>query len=161
MTNINLRPDAETGTTTLGNVVEDAYSLNVKMEQAIIRVVNENGGFVRATPDCEPMFGYVYNHESERIEECKILALTTLIDNNSLSVLFGNDYDLYLLESTTNDEILESEEWYPALSLWSDVLANATLLNICEKLEEHIEYMLDVEDEDVEDEDIEDEDIDE
>ena len=137
--------NAETGTTTLGNVVEEAYSLNVKMEQAIIKVVNENGGFVRATPDCETMFGYVYNDESERIEERNILALTTLKENNRLSILFGNDYDLYMLDSITKDKILESEEWY-VLGFWSDVLANATLLSICEELEEHIDYMLDVED---------------
>lgn len=145
MEELIVRPDAETGTTTLGNVVEEAYSLNVKMEQAIIKVVNENGGFVRATPDCEPIYGYVYNDESKRIEEYKILALTTLKENNRLSILFGNDYDLYMLDSITKDKILESEEWY-VLGFWSDVLANATLLSICEKLEEHIDYMLDVED---------------
>ena len=145
MEELILRPDAETGTETLGNVVEEAYSLNVKMEQAIIKVVNENGGFVRATPDCETMFGYVYNDESERIEERNILALTTLKENNRLSILFGNDYDLYMLDSITKDKILESEEWY-VLGFWSDVLANATLLSICEELEEHIDYMLEVED---------------
>lgn len=138
--------NAETGTTTLGNVVEEAYSLNVKMEQAIIKVVNENGGFVRTTPDCEPIYGYVYNDESERIEEYKILALTTLKDNNRLSILFGNDYDMYMLDSITKDKLLERKEWYLALDFWGDVLANATLLSICENLEEHIDYMLDVED---------------
>ena len=145
MNNNLTNQNAETGTTTLGIVVEEAYSLNVKMEQAIIKVVNENGGFVRATPDCETMFGYVYNDESERIEERNILALTTLKENNRLSILFGNDYDLYMLDSITKDKILESEEWY-VLGFWSDVLANATLLSICEELEEHIDYMLDVED---------------
>ena len=138
--------NAETGTTTLGNMVEEAYSLNVKMEQAIIKVVNENGGFVRATPDCEPIYGYVYNDESERIEEYKILALTTLKDNNRLSILFGNDYDMYMLDSITKDKLLERKEWYLALDFWGDVLANATLLIICENLEEHIDYMLAVED---------------
>ena len=138
--------NAETGTTTLGNMVEEAYSLNVKMEQAIIKVVNENGGFVRATPDCEPIYGYVYNDESERIEEYKILALTTLKDNNRLSILFGNDYDMYMLDSITKDKLLERKEWYLALDFWGDVLANATLLSICENLEEHIDYMLAVED---------------
>ena len=138
--------NAETGTTTLGNVVEEAYSLNVKMEQAIIKVVNENGGFVRTTPDCDTMFGYVYDDVSERIEERRILALTTLKENNRLSILFGNDYDMYMLDSITKDKILESKEWYLVLGFWSDVLTNATLLNICEKLEEHIDYMLEVED---------------
>ena len=39
------RPDAETGTTTaLDNLVSEVNSLNEKMEQAIIRVVKENGG---------------------------------------------------------------------------------------------------------------------
>ena len=98
--------NAETGTTTLGNVVEEAYSLNVKMEQAIIKVVNENGGFVRATPDCETMFGYVYDDESKRIEERRILALTTLKENNRLCILLGNDYDMYMLDGITKDKIL-------------------------------------------------------
>jgi hypothetical protein len=138
--------NAETGTTTLGNVVEEAYSLNVKMEQAIIKVVNENGGFVRTTPNCEPIYGYVYNDESERIEEYRILALTTLKDNNRLSILFGDDYDMYMLDSITKDKLLERKEWYLALDAWGDVLINATLLSICENLEEHIDYMLAVED---------------
>jgi hypothetical protein len=51
-----------------------------------------------------------------------------------------------MLDSITKDKLLERKEWYLALDFWGDVLANATLLSICENLEEHIDYMLAVED---------------
>lgn len=134
-------PDAETGTTTaLDNLVSEVNSLNEKMEQAIIRVVKENGGFVRTTPDCDTMFGYVYNEEIGRYEERKILALTT--EDNELIILFGEEYET--LDGMTNDEILESEEWYTVMG--GLVFENSTLVYICQTLEEHIDYMLNVED---------------
>ena len=141
--------NAETGTPTLRNVVEDAYSLNDKMEQAIIKVVNENGGLVRTdNEDCQRIYGLVEDEESGRYEECQILAITTLKYDNELSVLFGNVYDKYMLDGMTNDEILEcTGRWY--LARGGFVLVNATLLSICENLEEHIDHMLDVEDEDI------------
>jgi hypothetical protein len=44
----------------------------------------------------------------------------------------------------TNDDILECDEWEPVMA--GMVIANATLLDICEKLEEYIDYMLNDED---------------
>ena len=44
----------------------------------------------------------------------------------------------------TNDEILESEEWYTVMG--GMVFENSTLVYICQTLEEHIDYMLNVED---------------
>lgn len=133
----NQNPDAETGTTTaLENLLKEANSLNEKIEQAIIKVVKENGGLVRTdtTENSIPICGYVFNEESGHYEEWKILALTTFEDN-ALSILIGEDYEI--LGDMTNDEILESSEWYGVTE--GLVFAAPTLACICEFLEEHLD----------------------
>jgi hypothetical protein len=132
----NQNPDAETGTTTaLENLLKEANSLNEKIEQAIIKVVKENGGLVRTdtTENSIPICGYVFNEESGHYEEWKILALTTFEDN-ALSILIGEDYEI--LGDMTNDKILESSEWYGVTE--GLVFAAPTLACICEFLEEYI-----------------------
>lgn len=137
------RPDAETGTTTaLDNLVSEVNSLNDKMKQAIIKIVKENGGLVRTDdPKCDPIYGFIFNEEIAQYEDRKIIAIATYEDNE-LSILFGAEYET--LDGMTNDEILESEEWEPVM--YGMVIANATLLDICEKLEEYIDNMLNDED---------------
>ena len=146
MVELIVRPDAETGSTTaLSNLKREALSLNDKMEQAIIKIVKENGGLVRTdnTEDCDTIYGYVFNEGIDTYEERKILALATCEDNE-LSILLGEEY--ITLDGMTNDEILECEEWDTVMG--GLVLANATLLNICEILEEYIDNMLNDEDSD-------------
>ena len=137
------RPDAETGSTTaLDNLVSEVNSLNKKMKQAIIRVVKENGGLVRTdNPKCDPIYGFIFNEEFDQYEDRKIIAIATCEDND-LSILFGSKY--ITLDGMTNDDILECDEWEPVMA--GMVIANATLLDICEKLEEYIDNMLNDED---------------
>jgi hypothetical protein len=119
------------------NLLEETRSLNKKMEQAIIKVVKENGGLVRTdNPDYRYMdiCCYVFNDYNGHYEEKKILALTTLKDDG-LYILFGEDYEI--LGDMTNDEILESSEWcYITDDL---IFIPPTLLCICELLEEHLD----------------------
>jgi hypothetical protein len=132
----NQNPDAETGTTTaLENLLKEANSLNKKIEQAIIKVVKENGGLVRTdtTENSIPICGYVFNEESGHYEEWKILALTTFEDN-ALSILIG--LENVTLDGMTNNEILECSEWYGVTE--GLVFAAPTLACICELLEEYI-----------------------
>ena len=105
------------------------------MEQAIIKVVKENGGLVR-TDDTEnsiPICGYVFDEESGHYEEWKILALATFEDDE-LSILIGAEYET--LDDMTNNEILESSDWYGVMQ--GMVFATPTLACICEFLDEHI-----------------------
>lgn len=115
------------------------------MEQAIIKVVNEHGGLIRTdNEEYGTIYGYIYNEETYRVEEHKIIALSTLEDNR-LSILIGARYVIGMAP----EPILKSEEqWYLVMGFWSNVLANATLLNICETLEEYIDNMLNDEDSD-------------
>lgn len=116
------------------NLLEESRSLNKKMEQAIIKVVKENGGLVRTDdPDYRYICCYIFNDYNGHYEEKKILALTTLKDDG-LFILFGEDYEI--LGDMTNDEILESSEWcYITDDL---IFIPPTLLCICELLEEYI-----------------------
>jgi hypothetical protein len=141
--NTNIKnQNAETGTTALDNLVSEVNSLNDKMKQAIIKIVKENGGLVRTDdPKCDPIYGFIFNEEIAQYEDRKIIAIATYEDNE-LSILFGAEYET--LDGMTNDEILESEEWEPVM--YGMVIANATLLDICEKLEEYIDNMLNDED---------------
>lgn len=119
------------------NLLKESRYLNNKMEQAIIKVVKENGGLVRTDdPDYRYMdiCCYVFNDYNGHYEEKKILALTTLKDDG-LYILFGEDYEI--LGDMTNDEILESSEWYGVTE--GLVFAPPTLLCICELLEEHLD----------------------
>ena len=137
MVELIVRPDAETGSTTaLSNLKREAYSLNDKMEQAIIKIVKENGGLVRTdnTEDCDTIYGYVFNEGIDTYEERKILALATYEDNE-LYLLLGEEY--ITLDGMTNDEILECKEWDTVMG--GLVLANATLLNICDILHEYVQ----------------------
>ena len=135
MTNIKLSPDAATGkTTALRNLKREAYSLNDKMEQVIIKIVKENGGLVRTdNPKYDTIYGYIFDEGIDTYVERKILALATCKDNE-LSILLGAEYTT--LDGMTNDEILECEEWDTVMG--GMVLANATLLNICEILQEYV-----------------------
>ena len=143
MTQVNFSNQMLTGSlTALRNLKREAFSLNDKMEQAIIKIVKENGGLVRTdNPKYDTIYGYIFNEEIGTYVERKILALATYEDNG-LSILFGAKYET--LDGMTNDEILESEEWEPVMA--GMVIANATLLDICEKLEEYIDNMLNDED---------------
>lgn len=120
--------------TALRNLKREAYSLNDKMEQAIIKIVKENGGLVRTdNPQYDTIYCYIFNEGIDTYEERKILALATCEDND-LSILLGAEYTT--LDGMTNDEILECEEWDTVMG--GMVLANATLLNICEILQEYV-----------------------
>ena len=135
--NNNQSPGAATGSSTaaLENLVKENRSLNEKMEQAVIKVVKENGGLVRTddTENSMPICGYVFDEESGRYEEWKILALATS-ENDELKILIGAEYET--LDDMTNDEILESNDWYGVME--GMVFATPTLACICEFLGEHI-----------------------
>lgn len=107
--------------------------LNEEMQKAIVDIIDENGGLIRTDNDTDKstIFGYVYNEEIERYEERKIIALT-IFNDKELGVLFGNE----TLNDMTDDEILESGEWYTIFGGF--IFANATLVYICQTLEEHI-----------------------
>ena len=129
-------------TTALDNLVSEVNSLNDKMKQEIIKIVKENGGLVRTdNPKCDPIYGFIFNEEFDQYEDRKIIAIATCEDND-LSILFGSKY--ITLDGMTNDDILECDEWEPVMA--GMVIANATLLDICEKLEEYIDNMLNDED---------------
>ena len=127
----------------IGTYIEyETNSLNDKMKQTIIKIVKENGGLVRTdNPKCDPIYVFIFNEEFDQYEDRKIIAIATCEDND-LSILFGPKH--ITLDGMTNDDILECDEWEPVMA--GMVIANATLLDICEKLEEYIDYMLDVED---------------
>ena len=68
------------------NLLKESRSLNNKMEQAIIKVVKENGGLVRTDdPDYRYMdiCCYVFNDYNGHYEEKKILRCM-LLNNASL-----------------------------------------------------------------------------
>ena len=135
MTQVNFSHQNATGSTTaLRYLKREAFSLNDKMEQAIIKIVKENGGLVRTdNPQYDTIYGYIFNEEIGTYVERKILALATG-KYNELSILPGAEYTT--LGDMTNDEILECEEWDTVMG--GMVLANATLLNICEILQEYV-----------------------
>lgn len=135
MTQVNFSHQNATGSTTaLRNLKREVFSLNDKMEQAIIKIVKENGGLVRTdNPKYDTIYGYIFNEEIGTYIERKILALATCEDYE-LSILPGAEYTT--LDGMTNDEILECEEWDTVMG--GMVLANATLLNICEILQEYV-----------------------
>lgn len=143
MIKTTMSPDAATGkTTALDNLVSEVNSLNDKMKQTIIKIVKENGGLVRTdNPKCDSIYGFIFNEEFAQYEDRKIIAIATCEDND-LSILFGPKY--ITLDGMTNDDILECDEWEPVMA--GMVIANATLLDICEKLEEYIDNMLNDED---------------
>ena len=116
------------------NLLEETRYLNKKIEQAIIKVVKENGGLVRNDdPDCFSICGYVFDYDTGHYEEWKILALATSEDDE-LKILIGAEYET--LDDMTNDEILESSDWYYITEDY--IFAPPTLLCICEFLDEHI-----------------------
>lgn len=133
-TKIKTNPAATGSSTALRNLLNKSWSLNKKMEQEIVKVVKENGGLVRTdNPKCDSIYGFIFNEESGHYEEWKILALTTFEDNE-LSISIGSEYVIW--GDMTNDEILESSEWYGIME--GLVFETPTLACICESLEEYI-----------------------
>lgn len=115
----------------LEKLAKEVYTLNGKMHKALVEFVKAHGNLIRTDNDDERgiIFGIVDEDNELGYQEKKINAVTT--HENKLSVFFEDVEDL------TDEELEEHHQWYSVMG--GMVLPNATLLALCEFLEEYVD----------------------
>lgn len=120
---------------TLKNFCKKTMKMNKEMHDALVEMVNKNGGIVRTNIDRAhrfPIYGFIFDEEIEMTVEHPIVAVATFEDGKHLGVLFDFTDGNTTYENESNEEILESDGWVTIFS--GMVLENATLYNLCDSL---------------------------
>lgn len=115
----------------LENLAKEVFTLNEKMEKALVAFVKKHGNLIRTDNDNDndTIFGMVDEDDGLGYKERKITAVTT--HENMLSVFFEN------IENLTDEELEEHYQWHSVMG--GMVLPNATLWSLCEFIGEYVE----------------------
>lgn len=121
---------------TLEVLLKQAVNLNNEMEQAIITIVQANGGLIRTDNNERrgTIYAFVMDSCMGDVTEKEVLAVSVFDNNLSVLVQWG---DLYDLNELTDKEILELDNWYTVTGGY--VTANATLYNLCDCILDYVE----------------------
>jgi hypothetical protein len=121
---------------TLKNFCEKTMEMNKEMHDALVEMVNKNGGIVRTNIDRThhrfPIYGFIFDEEIETTVEHPIVAVATWENGTVLGVLFDFTDGNTTYENESDEEVLESDDWVTIFG--GMVLENATLYNLCENL---------------------------
>ena len=110
--------------------------LNVQMEKQLIEIVKEHGNLIRTdqTEHKDTILGFIFDEEIDRYIDKKVLAITVI--GNQLCVLL-DEFNVVLDEETTDEELLESDDWEPITA--GLMIVNATFVSICESISQYID----------------------
>lgn len=123
---------------TLKNFCEKTMEMNKEMHDALVEMVNKNGGLIRTESNVlkgsskNDIYGFVFDEETEMTVEHPIIAVATWENGTVLGVLFDFTDGNTTWESESDEDILEDDGWYSLDG--GMVLQNATLYNLCENL---------------------------
>ena len=120
----------------LEELVKNTIELNLQMEKQLIEFVKEHGNLIRTdqTEHKDTILGFIFDEEIDRYIDKKVLAITTI--GNQLCVLL-DEFDVELDEETTDEELLESDDWEPITA--GMMLVSDTFVNICERISQYID----------------------
>lgn len=117
-------------------LLKQVVNLNDEMEQAIITIVQANGGLIRTDNNERrgTIYAFVMDSCMGDVIEKEVLAVSVFDNNLSVLVQWG---DLYDLNELTDKEVLELDNWYTVTGGY--VTANATLYNLCDCILDYVE----------------------
>ena len=115
--------------------VKEAFALNNAMHEDVAKFLKENGGLVcTENVGCDTIYAFIYDECYGEYREYPVLAVA-LFEKSQVCVLI--DTGQTTIEGLTDEEVLDCDEWYSVMG--GLVLINATLLNICESIEQYVE----------------------
>ena len=127
----------------LSECIQDTINLNQKMVDClvdIIKSVNEENKLIRVDKRTNTqgvfrsqIYAYVFDMGLEQVTEELVSAIAVFEDNDVGVLLCGGEISL---DSLTDEEILELDDWYTIVG--GNLICNATLYNICENIDEYI-----------------------
>ena len=122
----------------LEELVKNTIELNLQMEKQLIEFVKEHGNLIRTdqTEHKDTILGFIFDEDEEidRYIEKKVLAITVI--GNQLCVLL-DEFNVVLDEETTDEELLESDDWEHITA--GMMIVNATFVSICEGISQYID----------------------
>ena len=120
----------------LEELVKNTIELNLQMEKQLIEFVKEHGNLIRTdqTEHKDTILGFIFDEEIDRYIEKKVLAITVI--GNQLCVLL-DEFNVVLDEETTDEELLESDDWEHITA--GMMIVNATFVSICEGISQYID----------------------
>ena len=130
---------ATTATTqNLEEYLSSVRKLDLQVEKQLIEIVKANGNLIRTdqTEHKDTISGFIFDEDEEidRYIEKKVLAITVI--GNQLCVLL-DEFNVVLDEETTDEELLESDDWEHITA--GMMIVNATFVSICEGIGQYID----------------------
>ena len=116
-------------------LLKSTNELNVQMEKQLIEIVKEHGNLIRTdqTEHKDTILGFIFDEEIDRYIDKKVLAITVI--GKQLWVLL-DEFNVVLDEETTDEELLESDDWEPVTA--GMMLVSDTFVNICERISQYV-----------------------
>lgn len=113
-------------------------NLNKKMYDALVEMVNENGGLIRTEPNndlsTDNIYGIVWDESPtmQKNVEHPIVAVATWENGTVLGVLFDFTDGKTTWKNESDEELLEDDDWVTIYGGY--VLPSPTLYALCETL---------------------------
>lgn len=120
----------------LEEYLSSVRKLDIQVEKQLIEIVKANGNLIRTdqTEHKDTILGFIFDEEIDRYIDKKVLAITVI--GNQLCVLL-DEFNVVLDEETTDEELLESDDWEPITA--GLMIVNATFVSICESISQYID----------------------
>lgn len=120
----------------LEEYLSSVRKLDIQVEKQLIEIVKANGNLIRTdqTEHKDTISGFIFDEEIDRYIEKKVLAITVI--GNQLCVLL-DEFNVVLDEETTDEELLESDDWEHITA--GMMIVNATFVSICEGISQYID----------------------
>lgn len=120
----------------LEEYLSSGRKLDIQVEKQLIEIVKANGNLIRTdqTEHKDTILGFIFDEEIDRYIDKKVLAITVI--GNQLCVLL-DEFNVVLDEETTDEELLESDDWEPITA--GLMIVNATFVSICESISQYID----------------------
>lgn len=120
----------------LEEYLSSVRKLDIQVEKQLIEIVKANGNLIRTdqTEHKDTILGFIFDEEIDRYIDKKVLAITVI--GNQLCVLL-DEFNVVLDEETTDEELLESDDWEHITA--GLMIVNATFVSICESISQYID----------------------
>ena len=120
----------------LEEYLSSVRKLDIQVEKQLIEIVKANGNLIRTdqTEHKDTISGFIFDEEIDRYIEKKVLAITVI--GNQLCVLL-DEFNVVLDEETTDEELLESDDWEHITA--GMMIVNATFVSRCEGISQYID----------------------
>ena len=121
----------------LKKLTSSVNDLNVQMEQQLLEILKENGGFVRTynTEYYDMILCFVLDEDLDRYIDKKVLAVK-VDEDDDLCVLLGEFYEEFD-DDETDEQILGRDDWYAITG--GMMLVPPTLYNLCDCIWEYLD----------------------